>query len=130
MFWKQPGVALLAAVLGLAAGVSCSGKLEAPPVEVTSRESLVGAGNIVRVKNQTNEPLFNVEVTIRAAKGEVAYREGELIGYETLEVGWKKLGGFEIPDDAEVRVRAEGYMLRKSVKLDASASGDEQEGSS
>lgn len=122
--------ARLGALVFLVFATGCGGKLEAPPVEVTHRESLLGAGRIVRIKNQTNEALFDVAVTIRTANGEVGYNQAELPGFETLEVGWKKLGGFEIPDGAEVEVKAEGYMLPVKAKLDAAKPNEGDGGSS
>jgi hypothetical protein len=117
--------ATLAAVL-LAA--SCAGKLEKPPIEITYRESFLGAGKILRLKNQTNQPLLELKVTIRSATGEVTYEEAELPGYEVLEVGWKKLGGFQVPDGAEVEVRAQGYLLPVSAELsEAAGSGESTE---
>ena len=35
--------------------------------------------------------------------------------YEAFEVGWKKLGGWQIPSGTEVKVRVEGY-LRPAVR--------------
>lgn len=95
----------------------CGAKLEAPPVEITYRESLLGAGNILRIKNLSSEPLSALEVTIRTAKGEVSYDQATLGPGEVLEVGWKKLNGFEIPNDAEIAVSAEGYMLATEATL-------------
>ena len=43
---------------------------------------------------------------------------------EVLEVGWKKLNGFEIPNDAEVAVTADGYMLPVEVVLDDNKGGE------
>lgn len=103
----------------------CAAKLEAPPVEITYRESLLGAGNILRVKNLSSEPLRAVEITIRAASGEVSYEEATLAAGDVLEVGWKKLNGFEIPDEAEIAVKAEGYVLAAEATLkDAEDQGE------
>ena len=103
---------------------SCNTKLEKPPVEVTYRQSLVGAGKILQVKNQTNVPLREVEISIRSESGEVAYKEAEIPGYEVLEVGWKKLGGYEIPEGATVEVRAAGYLLPVNARVGAPADGE------
>ena len=89
----------------------CEQELKAPPVEVSHRESLIGAGRILQVKNLTNEELVDLEITIQSENGEVTYRHPQLGGFEVLEVGWKKLGGWQIPDGAEVEVRAEGYLV-------------------
>ena len=113
--------AVLAVALVLAASTGCGTKLERPPIEITYRQSLVGAGNIVRLKNQSDRPLHALEIKIRAASGDVAYHHDELPAYEVLEVGWKKLGGFEIPADARVEVRAKGYLLAVTAELGASA---------
>lgn len=118
-------VALLAAaiVAGCLAG-ACNTKLEEPPLEITYRESLVGAGKILQVKNQSNLPLHEVEITIRSKSGEVEYKETELPGYEVLEVGWKKLGGYEIPAGATIEVTAQGFLLPVTAEIAAAASGD------
>jgi hypothetical protein len=111
-----PGLAVIALCLG------CGRELEAPPVQVLERDSLIGAGKVVQIKSMTNEELRAVEVTIAAKEGEMVYREERLGPYETLEVGWKKLGGWEIPDDAEIRVRAQGYLLPYRARLAAAES--------
>ena len=90
---------------------------------MTYRESLLGAGNILRIQNMSETALLQLEVTIKTANGEVSYREETLPGKEVLEVGWKKLNGFEIPNNAEVEVKAEGYLLPKTAVLDDSESG-------
>ncbi len=115
--WRSRSLLALAVTIVAAGG--CGTRFEAPPLEASYRQSLVGAGNILQLKNQSNEALLEVEVTIRAASGEVVYTEEKLAGYEVLEVGWKKLGGFEIPDDARIEVKARGYLLPVKVNLDA-----------
>lgn len=109
-------LAATAALLSLSCGV----RLERPPIECSYRPSLVGAGNIVRLENRTNVPLRGLAVEIRSAAGEVGYEQAELGGFEVLELGWKKLGGYEIPDDATIEVRAQGHLLALECELAAS----------
>ena len=117
--------AVLILVVAIALILSCGRSLEAPAVEVTSRDSLVGAGKIIQIKNQANEPLTEVEVTVRGAKGEVVYSEASLGPYESFELGWKKLGGWEIPDNAEIEVRAAGYLIPLKARLADTAQNEE-----
>lgn len=115
------GLLVVAAALLLP---SCGTELEAPPIEITYRPSLLGAGNIVRLKNQSNQPLEELEITIRSTTGEVSYEEPQLAGFGEFEVGWKKLGGFEIPDGAEVEVKVKGYLLAASARLETTTDSD------
>ena len=102
---------------------ACGTKLERPPIEVDYRKSLLGAGNIVQLENRTNEPIRELVVEIRSTAGTVSYEVAELGGFEMLEVGWKKLGGFQIPDDAEIEIRAKGYFLPLHIKLAETKTG-------
>ena len=122
--WISAALWRVLLVFIVAAGLGCNTKLEKPPVEVTFRESLVGAGKILQLKNQTNLPLHELEVTIESDSGEVGYQVPELAGYEVLEVGWKKLGGYEIPDGAKVEVRAKGYLLPVAVEIGRPAAAE------
>lgn len=112
--FAQATTAFVVAVL-LSAG--CGAKLDKPPIECSYRPSLVGAGKILRLENRSNEVLREVRVEIRAGDDDVTYEQAEIGGYQVLEVGWKKLGGFEIPDDATIEIRAKGYWLPLRVEL-------------
>ena len=102
--------------LTVLAAAACSKVIEPPPIEVTFRESLLAAGKIVQIKNTSNEPLAEIEVTLTAPGGdERRFLQESLDGYDGFEVGWKKLGGWEIPAGTEVKVRVEGY-LRSTVR--------------
>lgn len=91
--------------------LACGKAIEPPPVEITFRESLLGAGKIVQIKNTTNEPLTEIEIVIRAPDGdERTFVQESIEGYGLFELGWKKLGGWEIPAGSEVEVRARGYL--------------------
>lgn len=105
-------------VVALAAGASGCGRFETPPVELTFRDSLVGAGKIVQVANTSNEPLASVAVTISAPSGESrTFTQDELGGFETIEIGWKKLGGWQIPLGSEIEIGADGYLLAFKGRL-------------
>ena len=100
----------------------CGRKLDPPPVEVLQRPSLLGAGTIVQIKSTTNEELSEIEVTISSGDRTMKHTELRLAGYETVEIGWKKLGGWEIPADAEIEVRAAGYLLPVRARLESERS--------
>ena len=105
---------LLAALALAACGVS----LEPPPVEVGARDSLIGAGTIVRIVSTTSEALEELEVEIAAPDGEErTFYLDVLPGYGFEEVGWKKLGGWEVPWGSTVRVRAKGYLTAREIEL-------------
>ena len=112
---KRPAPLLVLAAL--AAG-ACSQSFDPPPIEVSYRDSLLAAGKIVQIKNTSNEPLERIEVTLTAPGGdERQFVQESLEGYGMFELGWKKLGGWEIPAGTEVKVRAKGYLrsLRSSI---------------
>ena len=112
-----------AALVAMLFATGCSRQLEAPPVEVLKRESLVGAGKIVQVRSTTDEILRQIEVTIMTDDLEMRHVEDELAGRATFEIGWKKLDGWRIPDSAEIEVRAAGYLLPYRAKLKPSGNG-------
>jgi hypothetical protein len=101
------------------------GALEGIPLETTFRDSFVGAGKIVQLENTSNAPLADIAVEITAPSGESrSYLLSELGPYQTFEIGWKKLGGWQIPLGSEVIVTAKGYWLPLRVQLP----GEEENG--
>ena len=103
--------ALLPLALAVLATVACSQAIEPPPIELSFRESFLAAGKIVQVKSTSNEPLEQIAVKLTAPNGdERRFVQESLEGYGSFEVGWKKLGGWEIPPGTEVEVRVEGYL--------------------
>ena len=120
MISRRP--AALSLLLSLLLGVGCSGALEAPPVDIAYRESLVGIGKIVRITNQAETALSALEVRIKNPNGDVKnYTLPSLAAGETLELGWKKLDGFQVEIGAEVSLRAEGFGLPYLAELSADA---------
>ena len=104
--------------------VACSKAVDPPPIEITFRESLIAAGKIVQIKNTSNEPIDGIEVTLTAPNGdERRFVQESLDGYGAFEIGWKKLGGWEIPPGTEVEVRVKGYLrpARGSIPVEALA---------
>ncbi len=97
--------------------LACGVAAESPPVEITVRDSLLGAGHILRIHNLGTEPLAELEIMIVSANGEITHREAQLAAGDTLEVGWKKLGGYQIPEGAEVSIRAQGYLLAARAEV-------------
>ncbi len=116
---------LLKSLTGLvlvAALCSCS-RLEAPPLEVQYRESIVGLGKIVRITNRNVEALSRLEVRIENPNGDVKnYELASIAAGETVELGWKKLDGFQVEAGAEVAIRSEGYALPYQAELDVTES--------
>ncbi len=103
--------ALLLLAFAALGPVACSKAIDPPPIEITFRESLLAAGKIVQVKNTSNEPIEEIEVVLKAPNGdERRFVQESLDGYGAFEVGWKKLGGWEIPPGTEVEVRVKGYL--------------------
>lgn len=110
----------LSLTLGLLVTAAGCGRFQAPPLELSFRDSLVGAGKIVRIENTSNQALTGVEVTISAPSGESrTFSQDELGGYQTLEIGWKKLGGWQVPLGAKVEIGADGYLLAFKGRLPA-----------
>ncbi len=112
-----PFLALLSTVLLAAA---CGRQLEAPPVELVTRESLMGLGKILQITNRGQESLEGLEIRIETPAGDVKnHQVPALAAGETMELGWKKLAGFEIHPGAEVSIEATGFLLPYRAKLDA-----------
>ena len=115
--------ALLLLALAALGPVACSKAIDPPPIEITFRESLLAAGKIVQVKNTSNEPIEKIEVTLEAPNGEErTFVQESLDGYGSFEVGWKKLGGWEIPAGTEVEVRVAGYLRSAVATIPSEAS--------
>lgn len=117
---RNPSRTASVAIVLVALFWGCGAKLGRPPIECTYRKSLLGAGNILRLENQSHAALGGLRVEVRSADGDVIYEQAQLGSFEILEVGWKKLNGFEIPDDAVVVIRADGFLLPLRVELAAS----------
>ncbi len=87
-------------------------------MEVQYRDSLVGIGKIVRITNQHSEALTEVLVRIENPNGDVKnHTIATLDRGGTIELGWKKLDGFEVEVGAEVALRCVGYALPLIVEL-------------
>lgn len=115
----------LSALLAIAAIAitSCSATLEAPPVEINYRDSLVGIGKIIRITNSGADGLSALEVRIENPNGDVKnHPVASLAPGTTLELGWKKLDGFQVELGARVTVKAEGFVLPLKAELTASES--------
>jgi hypothetical protein len=125
---KQIRFSLLVAVAITGLLVACNGRLEKPPLEVLQRESLLGAGKIIQIKSTSSEELTEIEITIKTANREVRHTEMRLAGFQTVEIGWKKLDGWQIPNDARIEVRAAGYMLPVRATLRSGADGSDESG--
>ena len=101
---------LPALVLALALA-GCDLSLGAPPIELSIRDSLVGAGVILQIENSGSEALTGLEVEITAPDGTQRHFTQDVVdSYATVEIGWKKLGGWQIPGGSEVEIRADGYL--------------------
>lgn len=101
--------------------VACGSALEAPPVKVTYRDSLVGIGKILQITNASQELVENLELRIENPNGDVKNHSIPALGAGlAIEVGWKKLDGFEVAEGASVSLRAEGYGLPFQAELTAS----------
>lgn len=113
----------MALCLVLLLALACSTVLEAPPVEIAYRDSLVGLGKIVRITNQADTALAALEVRLENPNGDVKHHLFDsLAPGETYELGWKKLEGFEVAVGARVSLEAEGYALPYRVELAVSES--------
>ena len=105
-------------LFGALLSLTCAVSLEPPPVELSSRESLVGAGLILQIKNASSEPLAGLEVEITAPDGTTRHFLQDIVeGYAMVEVGWKKLGGWKIPPGSEIEIHAEGYVRALTATL-------------
>ncbi len=114
--WGPAGAVLVLALVG------CGMAFEAPPLQVEERESLLGAGRIVRVQNTSDQTLTGIRVKITAPSGdERTYTHERLEGYAVFEVGWKKLGGWEVPATSRVEVKCAGFLLPVRARLPESS---------
>lgn len=104
-------LAPLALTILLPLAAACGRSLQAPPIELGVRDSLVGAGKVIQVKNTSEQELLEVRVEIRSPDGgERSFTQDVVAGYGGFEVGWKKLGGWEVPAGAGVTIRAKGFL--------------------
>lgn len=111
--------------LALLAGTAGCRRLQAPPVELSFRDSLVGAGKIIQVANTSNEALAGLEVKISTPSGESrTFTLDELAAYQEIEIGWKKLGGWQVPPGAEIEIRADGHLMPFKGRLPESRDGE------
>ncbi len=102
--------------------VGCGQTLKPPPLGVAHRESLLGAGRILQITNTSEEPLTCPQVRIETPAGDVkTHHLGVLASGELVELGWKKLGGFEITPGAEVTFECEGYLRPLAVTIETAA---------
>lgn len=109
-------------VLTALAPLACSRVIDPPPVEIGFRDSLIGAGKIVRIANTSNEPIAEIEVELTAPDGDRrTFVQESLEGYGALEVGWKKLDGWEVRPGTEVVVRVKGHWRRAAASIPAEA---------
>ncbi|MCH9648365.1 MAG: hypothetical protein K0U98_09005 [Deltaproteobacteria bacterium] len=89
----------------------CSGKLSEPPLGLTYRDSLMGIGKILQISNLGEEALTELQIRIETPAGDVKnHTLSRLEAGELVELGWKKLDGFEIPVGAEVEVSCAGFL--------------------
>lgn len=81
------------------------------PVSVTVRESLVGIGNVVQIRNTSNKTLTGVVVTGRnSAKNQTAtYNIGSIRAGEVAEVGWMEWNWTLAPGET-ITVSADGFL--------------------
>ena len=109
---------LLPLFLGLQLLAGCDAVLKEPPVSVTYRDSLLGIGKILQLNNLGDEALTTLELRIETPAGDVKnHTIPRLEAAELMEIGWKKLEGFEIPVGAEVSLRCDGYSRPLRVRL-------------
>ncbi len=100
--------------------LACGGLTESPPLDLSYRDSLMGAGKIVQIKSLHTEPLTDLQVTLKNPAGETReYKQVSLAPSEAFEIGWKKLGGWEIVEGTEIEVRCEGFGRPFSGKVGA-----------
>jgi len=93
----------------LAAAGGCS-YLKEPPVILTSRDSYIGAGTVVRLTNASDEYLHAVNVTVKGPSGMVkTYFRETIRPHQTIEFGWRELDGWEVPSGSEVSIQCKGY---------------------
>jgi hypothetical protein len=114
---SKAALGLLATALLLSA---CGNHFSEPPVEVTFRDSLIGAGKVLLIRNISDTPLTDIQITVSGSdNSRHAYQQAALGAHESFELGWKKLGGWEIPAGARVEIRAHGYFRAYRSQLAA-----------
>ncbi len=110
---KLAGLRILVPVRGTLVAVllfAACAAIEAPPLEIMQRDSLLGIGKILIVTNPSEQALEEVTLRFENPNGDTKnYTLGSLNTGAETEVGWKKLDGFEVSDAAKVEVRAKGY---------------------
>ena len=84
-----------------------------PPVSVSMRESMVGQGQVIRVTNTSEKTLEEIRIRVTDPdSGESREHFAASLGPGALlEVGWLKLEGWQVPEDAEIAVTAKGHAI-------------------
>lgn len=78
---------------------------KSPPVSVTHRQSAVGAGYVLQIKNTGKEPLYNV--VVQKFSGQAGKVANLLDPGESVEAGWLQLG-FTVTEGTWM-IGAKGY---------------------
>lgn len=100
----------LAVVLCLVVG--CGNSALPPPVTVTYRDSLVGAGKVLQIKNDSAHHLYNVRVTGREYKNmnSASVRATEQLKPGALvEVGWMEFEAWMPEPGESIEIYADNY---------------------
>ena len=81
-----------------------------PPISIGQRDSVVGQGIVITVTNTSDDYLHEVALDIASPTGETKqYSIPTLNPHESINVGWLKLDGWQIPEGSEVTVTCKDY---------------------
>lgn len=111
---------LVTATLFLITGSGCNENGQtvlprpAPPVTITYRDSLVGIGKVIQIKNTSADHLYKVKVVGRNfqqnSSGSVKATD-DLAPGDVAEVGWMEFGAWTPQPGETVEVYSEGYLV-------------------
>ena len=81
------------------------------PVSVSVRDSLIGIGNVVQIRNTSENTLHDVVVTARNSglNQTTTYSVGSLGSGELVEIGWMEWNWTVAPNET-VSVSASGFL--------------------
>lgn len=97
---------------GIALASGCGQAALPPPVQVTYRDSVIGAGKVIQITNTSSRPLYNVQVVGRnfeEGSNASTPATGHLSPGCSVEVGWLEFDSWTPLSGETVEVYCDNY---------------------
>jgi hypothetical protein len=109
LYLRLTGIVTVAAFLG-----GCQSSALPPPVKIEFRDSLLGIGKVVRITNDSNHHLYNVNVVGRnfqQGSSASVRATDHLSPHLTVEVGWMEFESWTPRSGETIEVRCVDYVM-------------------